>query len=402
MALDLDRIINRAGSGCIKYDARKQMFGREDIIPLGIADMDFPAPRAVIDALEKRAQHGVYGYTLRRADYFEPMLRWQKKRNGWEIDPKLITWSPGVIPSLSACIRLFTKRGDRILIQPPVYPHFASTIEACSRKVSENRLKLVDGRWEIDFEDFEKKLEDAKLFVLCSPHNPVGRIWRRDELEKMTELCADRGVPVFSDEIHSDIILFGGRHVPAACVSEKAAANVITAFSATKTFNLAGLQGSAAVFPNEAMKKKFDRFWASLDVSLSNCFSAEAVPAAYREGEKWLEAVIGYVEENVLYIKRFFAENAPKIVPNVPEATYLVWLDCRGLGMRDETLRRFFANAGVGLNPGTQFDEQLSGFMRLNAAAPRPLLEQALEGIAREYKKLCRKRTERQSDENAT
>ncbi len=275
------------------------------------------------------------------------------------------------------------------MIQTPVYSEFYDITEAWGRVVVENQFIEKNGKWYIDFEDFEKKAKECKIFLLCNPHNPLGIVWEPEELKRMAEICIANDVLLVSDEIHSDLIFHGKKHTPTATLSKEIAKKIITCVSATKTFNLAGLQASTTIFPNEQMKQKFDGLWMNMDIQRNNAFSSVAMEAAYNEGEEWLTQLLAYVSENFDFIKKYFDENIPKIKPNVPDATYLVWLDCRELDMSNEELRDFMIHkAGLGLNEGCSFGRSLSGYMRLNAACPRSVLEQALKQLKEAIDKL--------------
>lgn len=379
MKYDFDQVIDRSGTRAAKYDEREKKFGRSDVIPLWVADMDFKTAQPIIDALKARAEEGIWGYTSRPDSYFEAIRGWQLRRNGWDIDKTRMSWSLGVVPALSALIKLFTKPGGKVMIQTPVYPEFYDVTEAWDRQVIENQLQEKDGVWTIDFEDFEAKAKEADMFLLCSPHNPLGIVWTREELEKMVDICIANDVLLVSDEIHSDLIFHGKKHLPTAMVSQKAANHVISCISGTKTFNLAGLQASTTIFPNPEMKRVYDEFWMKMDIHRNNAFSSVAMEAAFNEGEEWLEQLLEYLSGNFDYIQEYFRDNIPKIRPTVPDATYLVWLDCRELGLDNEELRHFMIDkAGIGLNEGWAFGRSLSGYMRLNAACPRSVLEKAL------------------------
>ena len=382
MKYDFDQVVDRSKNRSAKYDERKKKFGREDVIPLWVADMDFKTAQPVIDAVKARAEEGIWGYTSRPDSYFEAVCSWQKRRNGWEIDRSMLSFSVGVVPSLSSMVFVFTEPGDKVLIQTPVYSEFYDVTESWGREVIENPMVEKDGVWSVDFEDFEKKAKEARMFFLCSPHNPLGIVWIREELTRMCEICIANDVLIVSDEIHSDLIFHGKKHIPTATLSPEIAAHVITCISGTKTFNLAGLQASAVVFPNADLKARFDKFWFNLDIHRNNAFSSVAVETAFNEGEEWLEQLLAYIDGNFELIRSYCEENIPQIRPNVPDATYLVWLDCRGLGMENEELRRFMIEkAGLGLNEGWFFGRSLSGYMRLNAACPRSILEKALKQL---------------------
>lgn len=382
MKYNFDEIIDRSGNRSAKYDERAKKFGTADVIPLWVADMDFRTAQPIIDACVSKAEEGIWGYTSRPDSYFQAVQQWEQRRKGWTPDISLMSWSLGVVPSLSSLVKLFSRDGDKILIQTPVYSEFYDVAEAWGREVVENPLVETDGKWCIDFNDFAEKVKQCKIFLLCNPQNPVGRVWEPEELRKMAELCVESGTLLVSDEIHSDLIFHGKRHTPTASLSPEIAANTITCVSATKTFNLAGLQASTTIFPNKDMKRAFEEFWGRMDIRRNNAFSCVAMEAAYREGEEWLDQLLPYISGNFDYICDFCAKNIPQIKPNRPDATYLMWLDCRALSMTNEELRDFFIHkAQLGLNEGYTFGHSLAGFMRLNAACPRSTLEKAMRQL---------------------
>ena len=382
MKYNFDEIIDRGGNRSAKYDERAKKFGTADVIPLWVADMDFRTAQPIIDACVSKAEEGIWGYTSRPDSYFQAVQQWEQRRKGWTPDISLMSWSLGVVPALSSIVRLCSGDGDKILIQTPVYSEFYDVAEAWGREVVENPLVETDGKWSIDFDDFAEKVKQCRIFLLCNPQNPVGRVWEPEELRKMAELCVESGTLLVSDEIHSDLIFHGKRHTPTASLSPEIAANTITCISATKTFNLAGLQASTTIFPNKDMKRAFEEFWGRMDIRRNNAFSCVAMEAAYREGEEWLDQLLPYISGNFDYICDFCAKNIPQIKPNRPDATYLMWLDCRALGMTNEELRDFFIHkAKLGLNEGYTFGHSLAGFMRLNAACPRATLEKAMRQL---------------------
>ena len=382
MKYNFDEIIDRGGNRSAKYDERAKKFGTADVIPLWVADMDFRTAQPIIDACVSKAEEGIWGYTSRPDSYFQAVQQWEQRRKGWTPDISLMSWSLGVVPALSSIVRLFSGDGDKILIQTPVYSEFYDVAEAWGREVVENPLVETDGKWSIDFDDFAEKVKQCRIFLLCNPQNPVGRVWEPEELRKMAELCVESGTLLVSDEIHSDLIFHGKRHTPTASLSPEIAANTITCISATKTFNLAGLQASTTIFPNKDMKRAFEEFWGRMDIRRNNAFSCVAMEAAYREGEEWLDQLLPYISGNFDYICDFCAKNIPQIKPNRPDATYLMWLDCRALSMTNEELRDFFIHkAQLGLNEGYTFGHSLAGFMRLNAACPRSTLEKAMQQL---------------------
>lgn len=389
MQYNFDEIVDRSNNHSAKYDERKKKFGTDDVIPLWIADMDFKTCQPVIDALSARAQEGIWGYTARPDSYFESIRAWQKKRNNWDIDQSLMSFSLGVVQTISAMVKLFTPEGGSVLIQTPVYSEFYDMAEAWNRKVVENPFVETENGWKMDWADFEEKLQQCDLFLLCNPHNPLGIVWTAEELRRMTELCMKYHVTMFSDEIHSDLLFHGKKHTPVATVSPEAAKYVVTGISGTKTFNLAGLQASTVIFPNAHMKQTFDHYWQCMDIHRNNAFSLTAMEAAFRGGEEWLEQLLPYLSANFDYVVDYCEKNIPGIKTYAPDATYLMWLDCRGLGLSNAELKKFMIEkAKLGLNDGWSFGRSLNGFMRLNAACPRSVLEQAMAQLETAVKAL--------------
>ena len=379
MKYDFDAIVDRSENRSAKYDERIKKFGTSDVIPLWIADMDFRTAQPIIDALKARADQGLWGYTARPESYFQAVADWQRRRNGWTIDTSLMSYCLGVVQSIAAAVRLFTPEGGSVLIQTPVYSEFYDMTEAAGRKVVECPFREQEGRWTMDWGEFEEKLRRCDMFLLCNPHNPLGIVWTAEELRRMAELCMKYHVVMFSDEIHSDLIFHGKKHTPVAALSPEIARYVITGISGTKTFNLAGLQASTVVFPDRHKKWVFDNFWRSMDIHRNNAFSLTAMETAFREGEEWLDQLLPYLSANFDYVVDYCKTRIPQIKTYAPDATYLMWLDCRGLGLDDQELRTFMIEkAGLGLNEGYYFGRSLSGFMRLNAACPRATLEKAM------------------------
>ena len=388
MKYNFDEIIDRKNNHSVKYKELTKKFGVDDVIPLWIADMDFKTAQPVIDALEKKVQHGIFGYVYRPDEYFESFINWQKKRFGWEPKKELLSFSIGIVPSLGALVQLFSEKGDKILIQTPVYSEFYDINEDNERIVIENRFIEKNGEYSLDLEDLENKLkENPKLFIFCNPHNPLGHVWTCEELKAIGNLCRKYNVPVISDEIHADLTLWDNNHIPMASISEEIRQNTITCTSTGKAFNLAGLQSATIVFNNLEVKTKFDKFWKDLEVHRNNPFNLVATIAAYSdEGEEYLNQLKEYLQNNILFLNDFFKEYIPEITPNIPQATYLVWLDCRKLcekfGFNQKQLEEFMlTKAKLGLNEGRVYQKGLEGFMRLNAACPRAVLEKALKQL---------------------
>lgn len=379
---DFDHEIDRSGSHSLKYDLRQKVFAKSDLIPLWVADMDFASPPAVTEALIARAHHPIYGYTLFPESLNESIIDWVQHRHGWKIKREWIVVCPGVVPSLNAAIMAFTNAGDSVIVQPPVYFPFYSIVTNNQRKLLPNPLCLKNDRYTIDFDHFEQCAKQSKLLLLCSPHNPVGRVWDKQELTTLLNIAEKHGVVIISDEIHADLIYPGNKHHVAAALTENPA-RVITALSPTKTFNIAGLNLSVLVIPDEKQRTKINQVFDTFHVSASNPFSVVAFETAYRAGAPWLEALLAYLQGTRDCVEAYLAEHIPEIRLIKSEGTYLLWLDCRGLNMTDAQLKHFFIHeAGVGMNPGEQFGQtEGSGFMRLNIGAPRKTILTALKQI---------------------
>ena len=388
MQYNFDQVVDRSKNLSAKYDERVKKFGTDDVIPLWIADMDFRTAQPVIDALKARAEEGIWGYTARPDSYFEAIRTWQKRRNSWDIDQSLMSFSLGVVQSISACVKLFTPEGGSVLIQTPVYSEFYDMTEAWNRSVLENQFVEQDGKWTVDWADFEAKLQQADLFLLCNPHNPLGIVWTPEELRRMAELCMKYHVVMFSDEIHSDLIFHGKKHIPTASLSPEIAANVVTGISATKTFNLAGLQASTVVFPDRHTKKVFDHYWHCMDIHRNNAFSLTAMEAAFTQGEEWLEQLKEYLDGNFAYIDAFLKEHLPKAHMVPSEGTYLAWIDFNGYVDGDaEKLEEIMQKkARVALDEGYIFGDAGRGFERINIATPRSVVEDCMDRILKAFK----------------
>jgi cystathionine beta-lyase len=381
LAYNFDQIIDRRNTRSYKWDQREKLFGDPDILPLWVADMDFPSPPAVQEVLKKRAELGIYGYAIRTDSYFDAIVNWFRRRHNWDIDPAWITDSPSIVTSLSLAVELFSQPGEPVVIQTPVYYPFYDVIESNGRVVAKNSLIVRNGRFEMDYDHLESLFKrGAKLLLLCSPHNPGGRVWERDELLKLGELCLQYQVTVISDEIHCDLIFPGHRHIPFASLSPKFADITVTCLAATKTFNLPGLHTSFIVASNAGLKRKIDHRLKTLSLHMAQHFAQDAVEAAYNEGEAWLDEMMAYVKGNLDYALNYFAEYLPEVKPLKPEGTYLLWLDCRELGLDAKGLKEvMFRQAKVAFSEGSVFGTEGEGWLRINLACPRSLLEQALK-----------------------
>lgn len=378
---DFDHEIDREGSHSVKYDGRQGMFGKSDVIPVWVADMDFATPPAVTRALAQRAAHPIYGYTLFPDSLYDSLIDWMLRRHGWTIQRDWIVMCPGVVPSLNAAVMAFTQPGESVIIQPPVYFPFFSAVTQTGRKLIPNPLQLENGRYTIDFDHLEQCAKNARLLLLCSPHNPVGRVWNSDELERLLAIAAKHDVVVFSDEIHADLIYPGHQHHAIATLPQNTG-KIITAVAPSKTFNIPGLNLSTLIIPDQSIRNSIMQVFNNLHVSASNPFSITAFETAYREGEAWLDELLIYLRDTRDSVTAFLATYLPEIKIIQPEGTYLLWLDCRTLDMTDAQLKHFFIHeAGVGMSPGILFGNEGSGFMRLNIGAPRRTILSVLEHI---------------------
>lgn len=379
-----DTHIDRTGTGALKIDALGPRWGRTDLLPLWVADMDFPTPDFILDALRDRLAHPILGYTAEPADYRPAIVDWMAAHHDWRIAPEWISFVPGVVKGIAFVLDAFTQPGDKILIQPPVYHLFRLTIERTGRTVVDNPLRMrEDGQYEMDFDQLAAVAEGCKVLVLCNPHNPGGHCWDRATLVRLAEFCAERKILVVSDEIHADMALFGARHCPFADVSACAAANSITLGAPTKTFNLAGVVSSYAIVPDDGLRQRFFDWLQARELNEPTVFAPIATVAAFRHGEKWRREMLAYVEDNIRFVEAYCREHLPAVRPIRPEASFLVWLDCRELGLpHDDLLDLFVDKARLALNDGEMFGTGGAGFMRLNVGTPRAVLEQAMQRLA--------------------
>ncbi|HOQ07483.1 MAG TPA: MalY/PatB family protein [Clostridiales bacterium] len=390
MRYSFDNIIDRRGTDSLKYDLASKRGMPEDIIPLWVADMDFPAPPEVLDALVEKSRHGIFGYSDAIGDdYFNALADWYAGRFNWHLSPQWLVKTPGVVFAICTAIRALTNEGDAVLIQEPVYYPFAGSVRANDRKLVVNELVYRDGRYYIDFEDFENKIAKnrVKLFILCSPHNPVGRVWTQEELAAMGEICLKYGVKVVADEIHADFVYPGYRHHVFETVRPEFADITVTCTAPTKTFNLAGLQISNVFISNTELRRQFKQELERTGYSQPNIMGLVACRAAYRYGAKWLEDLINYLVSNLNLLRDFFKEELPFIRLVEPEGTYLVWLDFRSLGLPDKELSSLIVHrAGLWLNAGPMFGAGGEGFQRINIGCPAAILQKALERLRKAFR----------------
>lgn len=381
---DFDKVIDRRGSGAVKTDALGKVYGKDDLIPLWVADMDFETPDFIVNALKERLEHPVFGYTVIPEDYWQTVQKWIADRHGWETRCEWMTFIPGIVKGIGMAINALLEKDEKVIIQPPVYHPFRLIPQKNGREVVFNPLKaLPDGSYEMDFENLEAVCDEkCKMLILSNPHNPAGIVWSRETLERLAEFCHSRGIIVISDEIHCDMALFGNKHIPFAHVSEKAAQCSITFGAPSKTFNIAGIVSSYVIVPNPELREKFFNWLEASEMSAPHLFAPIATMAAFRHGENWRKQMLGYVEGNIEFIEDFCAQNIPQIRPIRPQASFLVWLDCRGLGLsHDELTDLFVHKAGLALNDGDMFSPGGNGFMRLNVGTSRSTLEKAMNQL---------------------
>jgi cystathionine beta-lyase len=382
--MNFDKIIDRTGTHALKLELRERLFGTNDVIPLWVADMDFKAPQEVSAAIRKRAEHPLYGYTSRDEEFFQAIVDWQAKRHHWSVSREWVEFMPGVVPTLILAIQAFSNEGDKVIIQPPVYPPFFDVIKDHGRVIEENPLLDTDSGFRIDFEHLEEitASNDVKMLILCHPHNPVGRVWSREELTRLGDICLKNDVLIVSDEIHADLVHGDQPHIPFASISHEFAENSITCMAPSKTFNIAGLNTSYIIAANEKIRRGMQKKLKAYHLHTGNLFGAEALKAAYQYGEPWLEALLDYIRGNIEYVLDFVKSNMPEVRIHNPEATYLMWLDFSSWGMSDAQLRKFIIQkAGLGMNYGPTFGKQGQNFQRLNVASSRKIIEKAMEQL---------------------
>ena len=389
MTYDFNQVIDRSGTSAIKLEGLMEHWGRTDLIPLWVADMDFATAPFVTEAIRQRLDNPVLGYTAKPDSYYQAIINWNKNRYGLDVEKGMITFVPGIVPGIGMALNAFTEPGDKVLIQPPVYGPFHWLNERNGRTLVTNPLKLVDGMYRMDMEAFRQQVKGCKVFILCNPHNPGGIVWTEEELCQVAEICHEEGVLVFSDEIHADLTLPPYKHRPFALVSEKARMNSVTFMSPSKAFNMPGLTSSHALVFHPQLLEKFRKYIEACEFDLGHVFAFLSIEAAYSHGTEWLDQCLAYIQRNIDYVDAFLKAHAPKIKAIRPQASYLVWLDCRDMGLSQEALNDFFVDkAHLALNDGIAFGEEGRGFMRLNVASPRSVLEQAMKQLAEAYEVL--------------
>lgn len=383
MSFNFNKIIDRTNNFSAKWSEMNKNFGSNDLLPMWVADMDFLTAPCIMEALKDRLEQGIFGYTTRPSSYNESIVNWLDNRFSWKIKKEWLMFSPAVITSISLLIQNLTQKNDKIMIQEPVYSPFHNIVELNERDlVISPLIKLDDGSYIMDYEDIEAKIKDVKIFILCNPHNPVGRVWTREELTRLGQICLKHNVIVISDEIHSDIILKNHKHTPFASISKEFCKNTITCMAPTKTFNLAGLQSSFLVMSNPYYYEVMDRAFSTLDIKRNNAFSLVATEAAYNYGEDWLDELIKYIEDNVDFAIEYIKTNIPKLKVKKPEGTYLLWVDFNGLNVDEKDLKDALINKGrVALSSGSSFGIGGGGYYRINLACPRAMVLEALKRI---------------------
>ncbi|MCR1954806.1 pyridoxal phosphate-dependent aminotransferase [Clostridioides mangenotii] len=383
MKYNFDTVVDRSDNFAAKWTEMDKKYGTNDLLPMWIADMDFKAAPCIVEAIRNRLDQEIYGYTTRPDSYNESIVNWVSKRFGWNIKKEWLIFSPGVMPSISLIIQELTDKNDKIMIQEPVYSPFNSIVKANDRElVISPLIKEENGNYVMNYAEIEANIKDVKLFILCNPHNPVGRVWTKEELIKLGDICIRNNVKVISDEIHCDIILKGHKHTPFGSISEEFAQNSITCMAPTKTFNIAGLQMSQVILPNEDDYNKLDTAFTRIDIKRNNAFSLVATEAAYNHGEDWLDEFLEYLEGNIDFAVKYIQDNIPALKVNKPEATYLLWVDFSKLGKSDDEIAKALVEKGkIALNNGPSFGIGGSQFQRINLACPRSMVEEGLSRI---------------------
>ena len=386
MNYDFDKRIDRKDNNAVKWEKCNE----KNLLPMWVADMDFETAPEILEAMQKKLDQKIFGYTSRPASYYESAVKWTKEIHGFDMEAEKLEHSPGVVPSLSMLIRLLTDPGDKVIVQTPVYPPFFRVVEKNNRELLINNLIEENGIYKIDFQDFEEKAKDekAKFFILCNPHNPVGRVWKKEELERLADICLRNNVRILSDDIWRDITYKGYKYIPISSLSKEAKDITITCFSATKTFNIAGLQGSFVYFPRHEEQQKFNNELDILGIKENTPFNLVAIETAFKEGKSWYNALLEYLEKNIDFAEEYIRKNLPEISFRRPEGTYLLWLDFRKLNITKDQLEDLVKNkAGVILNSGCTFSEDCGLFQRINIACPRYILEEGLERLTKIVKK---------------
>ncbi|NLY45913.1 MAG: pyridoxal phosphate-dependent aminotransferase [Tissierella sp.] len=389
MKYNFDEIINRKDTDSIKWNNLDETYGSDDLLPMWIADMDFKSPQEVIDALKERAEHGVFGYVYKSDAFYNSIINWVKRRYHWEIKKEWILFTPGVVSGLNIGVRELIGENEKVLVQPPVYPPFYRVLDNNNRIANNNPLIHDGEKFVMDFDSLEAQIDDTKLMMLCNPHNPVGRVWTKEELTRLGDICIKNDVIIISDEIHGDFTLNGIKHTPMASISKELERRTITLMAPSKTFNIAGLVTSVAIIPNEDLRNIYKRSIEEMEIDNMNIFGLLGIEVAYNYGEEWLNQLLEYVEGNIDYAINYINKNIPKVKVDKPDGTYLLWLDCRNLNKTADEINEAFLKVGkVILNDGRPYGEQGDGFFRLNIGCPRSVLIDGLNRIEKAIQSL--------------
>jgi cysteine-S-conjugate beta-lyase len=376
---NFDEIIERRGTDCVKYDMLENYFGNGEALPLWVADTDFRVPDFIMDALHERMNHEILAYSYRPDSYYESIINWMDRKHGWKIDKEMITSSPGVVSAVTMLIMALSEPGDKVIVQPPVYFPFFTSIKGSGRKMVENPLMLRDDRYTFDFDNLRQIIDSqTKLLILCSPHNPGGMVWTMEELEELCRICTENGIMIISDEIHSDLVFTGNKHIPIPKVSEQIAMNSAVLMAASKTFNVAGLSTAFVIIPNKKLRVKYERVLHTVHIDGGNIFGNIATEAALSRGYDWLSQLMIYLEDNYNFLETFLTTRMPLVKIMKPEATFLVWLDFAAYNLSEKDLAHLFIQGGVALNHGSKFGTGGEGYFRLNFGCPRAVLEEGL------------------------
>jgi cysteine-S-conjugate beta-lyase len=386
MKYDFGKILEREGTACVKYDLRQMFFEDPDVLPMWVADMDFETPDFIQEAIIERAKNPVYGYTFRDKDYYKNIIEWFDRRHQWKVESDWILFSPGVVPALNIAVLSCTNPGDKVIVQPPVYFPFFTAVKDHDRMLVYNQLIKGKNHFTINFDQLEELAKGAKMLILCNPHNPVGRAWTKNELERIAEICLKHNVLVLSDEIHNDLVLNGHKHQVFADISPEVADITITAHAPSKTFNIAGLATSSVIISNKELRLKFEKTLKALHVDMGNLFGFVASNAAFSKGDEWLKQLLDYVKANVDFTEDYLSKHLPKVKMYRPEATYMIWLDFTEYGLSDDELKNIMiSEAGLGLSQGITFGPGGENCMRLNVACPKAVLTSALERMRKVF-----------------
>jgi len=376
---NFDEVVCRKHTDALKLEALVPRWGRTDLLPMWVADMDFKTPPFIVEVMKKRMECEVFGYTAKPESWYEAIISWQKRRHKWTITKEMISFVPGVVPALAMAVQAFTQRGEKVMIQQPVYNPFAQVIRNNHRELVNCPLELKDGQYHINFKLFEKKIKGCKLFLFCHPHNPGGRVWTREELKKVATICAQNNVIIVADEIHADLTLLPYEHIPFASVSEEAKQNSVVFASPSKAFNMAGLATSYAVIANPTLRRRFESYVEGNELAAGNVFAFNTVVAAYNKGEEWLQQMLTYVQGNIDEVVSYIKENIPQLKVIIPQASYLVFIDFSALQLNQKDIVALCTNrAHLALNDGSIYGEEGNGYMRINLACPRSVVRQAL------------------------